>query len=133
MRIYATQAVYPHRVDTAQPRVVGKHVYGNLYGCNRELLTDEHALRRIVMESAKVGNFTILGIRSRKFKYGGVSVIAIVAESHISIHTWPEEEFASVDVYTCGLHTNPEKSFMYIAEKLNAKKIEVFYSDRSLV
>ncbi|WP_054857520.1 adenosylmethionine decarboxylase [Vulcanisaeta sp. JCM 16159] len=112
--------------------VYGVHVYGNLYGCSKELLKDEVYLLKVVKEAADVAGALVVSTFYYKFGVnGGISVVAIVAESHISIHTWPEHEYATVDVYTCGSHTNPMAAFEYIAKSLNAKKVEVFMSDRS--
>jgi S-adenosylmethionine decarboxylase len=80
-------------------------------------------LINIVKKAADIGNMVLLEIKSWKIGLG-VTVIGIVLESHISIHTWPEYSFATVDVYTCGKHTDPEKAFNYIAEKLEAKQIK---------
>ncbi|NPA23429.1 MAG: adenosylmethionine decarboxylase [Crenarchaeota archaeon] len=113
--------------------VHGMHVYGNLKRCNAELLKSEEYLRKVVEDAAKIGNMTLITIMTHKFgKDSGVSVVAIVAESHISIHTWPEYEYATVDVYTCGAHSNPVQSFMYIARALEAKEIDIYVNDRSL-
>ena len=112
--------------------VYGVHVYGNLYNCDRELLKDEMYLLKIVREAADIAGALVVSTFYYKFGVnGGISVVAIVAESHISIHTWPEHAYATVDVYTCGNHTNPMAAFEHIAKNLNAKKIEVFMSDRS--
>ena len=112
-------------------RVVGKHVYGNLYNCNPALLSDEEALRNIVVEAAEIGNMTLLDVKSWKIGLG-VSVVAIILESHIAVHTWPEYGYATLDVYSCGSHTDPERAFNYIVEKLEAKYVERRYADRSL-
>ncbi|KSW12768.1 S-adenosylmethionine decarboxylase proenzyme [Pyrodictium occultum] len=114
-----------------EPRVYGKHVYGNLYECDREVLSNEERLRQIVVNAAKLGNMTLLDVRSWKIGEG-VSVVAIVLESHITIHTWPEYSFATVDVYSCGKHTDPEKAFNYIAAALRAKRIEKKVTERHL-
>ena len=112
--------------------VYGVHVYGNLYGCNKELLKDEMYLLKIVKEAADIAGALVVSTFYYKFGVnGGISVVAIVAESHISIHTWPEHEYATVDVYTCGSHTNPMAAFQHIAKSLNARRVEVFVSDRS--
>ncbi len=113
-----------------QPKVVGRHVYGNLYGCDEEVLMNEELLREIVINAVKIGNMTLLDVKSWKIGLG-VSVLAIVLESHIAVHTWPEHRFATVDVYSCGLHTDPEKAFDYIAKMLKAKKVIRNYADRS--
>ncbi|MFZ8807811.1 MAG: adenosylmethionine decarboxylase [Pyrobaculum sp.] len=113
--------------------VVGRHVYGNLYGCDPEVLRDEAALITIVKEAVKVANAILLSIGSYRFGLdGGLTVFAVVAESHISIHTWPELGFATVDVYTCGDHTDPKAAFDYIASRLRPKKVEAFFGDRSM-
>ncbi len=113
--------------------VYGTHIYGNLRRCNRELLKDEKKLKEIIIKSAEIGNMTLISIFSHKFgKDCGVSIVAIVAESHISIHTWPEYDYATVDVYSCGAHSCPLLSFMYIAQALEAKEVELFIADRSL-
>ncbi len=113
------------------PRVYGRHIYGNLYHCDNSVLRDEARLRRIVEEAANIGNMTLLDIKSWKIGEG-VSLVAIVLESHITIHTWPEYSFATVDVYSCGAHTRPEEAFNYIVKALRAKRVEVGEADRSL-
>jgi S-adenosylmethionine decarboxylase len=103
---------------------------GNLYECNAVKLSNVSYLIDVVRSAAKIGNMTLLDIKSWKMGEG-VSVIGIVLESHISIHTWPEFRFATVDVYSCGAHTNPEKAFEYIASALEASKVEVKVISRS--
>ncbi len=122
------------REEAEEKKVVhGLHVFGNLKNCNVEILKDEEELRKIACEAARLGNMTIVSVVSHKFGVeSGVSVIVIVAESHISIHTWPEHAYATVDVYTCGARSNPLLAFIHIARRLNAKEVEVFISDRSL-
>jgi S-adenosylmethionine decarboxylase len=112
--------------------VYGKHVYGNLKGCrNTEALKNPETLEKIVSDAAAVGNMTLLDIKSWKIGEG-VSVVAIILESHITIHTWPEYDFATVDVYSCGAHTDPVAAFNYIVEVLKPLKIESNLADRSL-
>ncbi|MCI2414407.1 MAG: adenosylmethionine decarboxylase [Candidatus Aramenus sp.] len=112
------------------PKVVGKQVYGSLYDCDEEVLKDTERLKAIVTNAAKEGNMTLLDIRSWKIGEG-VSVVAIVLESHITIHTWPEYKFATVDVYSCGAHTDPKRAFEYIVSELKAKRYTMKEADRS--
>ncbi|MCC6020550.1 MAG: adenosylmethionine decarboxylase [Thermoproteaceae archaeon] len=113
--------------------VVGRHIYGNLYGCDPQILRDEIALISTVIEAVRVANATLLSVSYYKFgNGGGLSVFALIAESHISVHTWPEYYFATVDVYTCGASTDPRAAFDYIASRLKPRRVEVFFSDRSL-
>jgi len=112
--------------------VYGRHVMGELYGCNPQKLMDAQFLTNLIKEAAIRGNMTLLDIKAWKIN-PGVSIVGIVLESHISIHTWPEYEFATVDVYSCGSHTNPEKAFDYIVEALEAKKVIKRYSERNFI
>ena len=69
---------------------------------------------------------------SHKFSPCGVTAIALLAESHISIHTWPENGIAVCDVFTCGDHTNPRSGATYMYETLRASDIDSKIIDRSL-
>ncbi|WP_075050645.1 adenosylmethionine decarboxylase [Ignicoccus islandicus] len=111
--------------------VYGKHVYGNLYNCDPKVLSDQRKLEEIVINAAKLGGMTLLDVKSWKIGEG-VSVVGIVLESHITIHTWPELSFATVDVYSCGSHTDPERAFEYIVRELKAKKVVRGGADRSM-
>ncbi len=110
--------------------VIGKHVYGELYGCDPEVLSNEKILIKIIEEAAEAGGFTLLDVKAWKI-HPGVSAVGIVLESHISIHTWPEYGFATVDVYTCGEEGDPIAAYLYIVKALKAKKYTLKTSDRS--
>ena len=113
-------------------KVVGRHIYGDLIDCaNEELLKDSGGLEKLVADAAAVGNMTLLDVKSWKIGLG-VSVVAIVLESHISIHTWPEYRYATVDVYSCGAHTNPQAAFEYIVKALKPKRVRMGKVDRIL-
>ena len=79
-----------------------KHLLLELYRCDREKLNDESFLRCILNRAAKLANATVLNLISNKFEPQGVTAIALLAESHISIHTWPESNYSAVDIFTCG-------------------------------
>ena len=116
--------------------MVGKHIYGNLYGVDPNLLMDEQFLKKLVIEAAILANTKVVDVKSWKLIGGdkyGISVIALVIESHIAIHTWPKYRFATVDVYTCGAQSEPEKAFDYIVQKLKPKFYTKNYVDRSCV
>lgn len=119
--------------EKLEDRIIGKHVYGNLYNIEPGILLDEDKLREIVLNAAKIANMTIVEIKSWRFggTKGGVSVIALVLESHIVLHTWVEYQYATVDIYTCGSKSDPWKAFNYIVEKLSPEEYTVNYADRS--
>ena len=113
--------------------IVGKHVYGSFYGIDREVASNEELLKAVVVRAVKESGATLHDIKSWKFqgRKGGVSVIALVLESHVALHTWPEYDYATVDVYTCGEHTNPWRAYEVIKEALKPKYYTVHYADRS--
>jgi len=115
--------------------IVGKHVFGNLYGIDKDVANDERELKDIVLKAVELSNTKLLDIGVWKLggKKGGVSVIALVEESHIAIHTWIEYEYATVDVYTCGQNSDPWKAFNYIVSRLKPKYYTVNYADRSSI
>ncbi|MEM1642217.1 MAG: adenosylmethionine decarboxylase [Thermofilaceae archaeon] len=113
--------------------VVGKHVYGNLYDVDLSVAADEEKLKRVVLEAAQLGKMRVWDLRSYSFggDKGGISVIALVVESHIAVHTWIEYRYATVDVYTCGEQSDPFKAFEHIVKALKPRFYTFNYADRS--
>ena len=99
-----------------------KHLLLELYRCDAEKLNDESFLRWILNRAAKLANATVLNLISNKFEPQGVTAIALLAESHISIHTWPESNYSAVDIFTCGQNMMPELASQYLIESLMAKE-----------
>jgi len=64
---------------------------------------------------------TLLDVTSHKFEPFGVTAIALLAESHISIHTWPDKCMAVCDVFTCGNHTVPESAVRYMYDIMQSQ------------
>ena len=99
---------------------VGKHCILELYNCDSAKLDDEAFLRTAITSAAKRAGATLLNLITHRFEPQGVTGLALLAESHISIHTWPESGYAAVDVFTCGDHTMPEMACQVLAEELSA-------------
>ena len=99
-----------------------KHLLLELYKCDSEKLNDESFLRCILNKAAKLANATVLNLISNKFEPQGVTAIALLAESHISIHTWPESNYSAVDIFTCGQNMMPELASQYLIESLMANE-----------
>ena len=77
-------------------------------------------LRDTITTAAKRAGATLLNLITHRFEPQGVTGLALLAESHISIHTWPESGYAAVDVFTCGDHTMPERACIVLSEELDA-------------
>ena len=117
--------------------VIGKHVFGNLYDIEDSILKNMIYLKESVIEASRAGNLHMIDILERQFNtinspdIGGVSIIALIVESHISLHTWPESRYATVDIYSCGNESNPSLAFDYIVSMLKPRSYKVFSADRS--
>ena len=106
--------------DTSATDMVGKHCILELYDCDPSKLDDETFLRQTITTAAQRAGATLLNLITHRFEPQGVTGLALLAESHISIHTWPENGYAAVDVFTCGDHTMPEKACEVLCEELEA-------------
>ena len=108
-----------------------KHFLLELYKCDYEKLNDESFVRCTLNNSAKLANAKVLNLISNKFEPQGVTAIALLAESHISIHTWPESNYSAVDIFTCGQNMKPEKACKYIIKALIAEEHLLRVIDRN--
>ena len=100
-----------------------KHILFTLKGCDKNLLNDEAIIRDVVCMASIKCKSTLLALTSHKFEPQGVTCVAMLAESHISIHTWPEKNMAVCDVFTCGDHTTPQEGVESMKMDLKASDI----------
>lgn len=105
--------------------MVGKHCILELYECDAFKLNDEAFLRTSITTAAKLAGARLLNLITHRFEPQGVTGLALLAESHISIHTWPETGYAAVDVFTCGDHTMPERACETLRNELLAKRFSL--------
>ena len=108
---------------------IGKHCILELYNCSSQKLDDEAFLRSTITHAVQQAGATLLQLISHRFDPQGVTGLALLAESHLSIHTWPESGYAAVDVFTCGDHTMPERACHELVQALEAGR----YSLRSFL
>lgn len=99
---------------------MGRHVIAELWGCNFEKLNDMDKIEQIFTDAALKSGAEIREVAFHKFAPQGVSGVVIISESHLTIHSFPEHGYASIDVYTCG-DLNPNIAADYIAEALGAQ------------
>ncbi len=102
----------------------GRHLILDLYGCDQEILDDYEELERLLQVALNMAGAKILRIFGEKFQPQGVTLLALLAESHASIHSWPELGYAAIDLYTCGDTTNTHKAAEFLKSKLKAKQSE---------
>jgi len=101
----------------------GRHVLAELCGVAPVLLDDEAALRRVVGTALEQAGATVLQVIAHRFAPQGVTVLALLAESHAALHSWPERGSAFVDVFTCGDTADPEKAVRLIADGLGVTAV----------
>lgn len=99
----------------------GRHLILDLYECDQELLDDYDELERLLQVALNMAGANILRVFGEKFQPQGVTLLALLAESHASIHTWPCEGYAAIDLYTCGDKTQTHKAADFLKNKLRAK------------
>ena len=98
----------------------GQHLILDIWGA--ENLNNLELIEQCFLESIQAANATLLHIHLHHFIQGdGVSGVAVLAESHISIHTWPEKNYAAFDVFMCG-QTSPMNVIPIILKAFKAKK-----------
>ncbi len=110
---------------------MGRHVIGELWGCNVDILNDIDQIEKVFVEAALKSGAEIREVAFHKFAPQGVSGVVIISESHLSIHSFPEHGYASIDVYTCG-DLDPNIAANYIAERLEAEFREMAEIPRGL-
>ncbi|MCD6539176.1 MAG: adenosylmethionine decarboxylase [Candidatus Omnitrophica bacterium] len=112
-------------------KYAGIHLIIEIWGgCH---LTSLSKIKKILAKAAKVCQATLLKIDLHKFSpNGGVSGIAIIQESHISIHTWPEYKYAALDIFVCGT-INPYKAIDVIKKEFKPKKLQVVEVKRGVL
>jgi len=104
---------------------VGTHCILELYGCSPEVLNDAGTLLAAMRHAAESAGATWLDQVAHRFHPQGVTALGLLAESHVSVHTWPELGYAAADVFTCGEHTDPKLACTLIAEALRAGETEM--------
>ena len=100
---------------------LGRHLLVELQDCNRESLNDLNFIRDAMVQAAVDCGALVLGESFHRFSPQGVSGVVVIAESHLSIHTWPEYGYAALDIFTCGTDVQPDKAAEVMVEKLESK------------
>ncbi len=102
---------------------LGRHILAEFTGCNCEILNDLEAISKNLKEAARQSGATIVDSVFHRYNPHGLSGVVVIAESHISIHTWPEYGYAAVDFFTCGEQVDPWQACHYMQAKLECEKM----------
>ncbi len=112
---------------------LGIHYIIELYECNSKILDDLIKIESALNYSADIAGATIISSKFHKFSPQGVSGVVVIAESHLSIHTWPELGYAALDLYTCNLNMDIDKALEYIRNTFSPKEMIVKYLERGIL
>jgi S-adenosylmethionine decarboxylase proenzyme len=83
-------------------RFQGRHLMAEFYGVSAAILDDDCLLIRELVDALALSGATLCGVQAQRFSPAGVTVVALLAESHASIHTYPERRSMFLDIFTCG-------------------------------
>lgn len=109
----------------------GMHVLVDAWGAGG--LGDTGAVEALLRGAAERAGATVLHVHAHRFGgEGGVSGVAVLAESHISVHTWPEIGYAAFDVFMCG-GCRPQDAVAHLRRELHADRFEVREIPRGIV
>jgi S-adenosylmethionine decarboxylase len=112
---------------------LGRHLLLELKFCNKEVLDDLEYLKTSLVETAEEIGATVLNNVFHRFCPQGVSGVVVIAESHLCIHTWPEDGYAAVDIFTCGNTIDPRDAVELMVNKLNAQEHSFRELERGLL
>jgi len=103
----------------------GSHLLADLHGVAKEVLCDCVAVEIVLRRAAQAAGALVLESRFHSFGGGkGVTGVVLLAESHISVHTWPEHGFAALDIFMCG-NARPEQALAVVRAALEPAALDV--------
>lgn len=112
---------------------LGKHLLVELKDCNPKILRSLDKVKNAMVSAAKKAGATIIDVSFHEFSPFGISGMVVIAESHLSIHTWPEYGYAAVDIFTCGDIIKPEVAAQFLIEKFQCKNPSIVEMKRGIL
>lgn len=109
----------------------GRHLVAEYHRCDTRLLDDLDAITELMQHAAVSAGATVVRTAFHRFAPTGVSGVVVIQESHLSIHTWPEEGYAAIDFYTCG-DCDPKIAHEVLARRLGAQEGELIMLERGI-
>lgn len=101
---------------------LGRHILLDVWGVDYEVLNDLERMRDTLFAAAKASGATVVDDSFHRFPVQGLSGILVLAESHITVHTFPEHGYASFDIFTCGGRVDPVVACAHIVGTLKADR-----------
>src|SRR5512138_2705306 len=101
---------------------LGRHLLLEMFDCDPDAINSLEAVKGALIEAAKRAQATIVDVVFHEFNPFGISGVVVIAESHLSIHTWPEYRYAAVDIFSCGETLKPSEAASYLVEQFQASR-----------
>ena len=114
-------------------KALGLHILADLHGVNPDLIDRVEDIKNLLETAVRVAGLTKISSHYYQFQPHGATGVILLAESHISIHTWPEHGLATVDVYTCGDPSKAYRAMDYIISTLEPSRVDKQVHERGLV
>ncbi len=107
------------------------HIVADFFGVDPELIKHVEKMKLLVDPIPIKAGLTVLDSKYHQFKPFGVSCVYLLAESHISIHTWPELGYMAIDIFTCGDNSKAFKTFEMLRDIFKPKEVKkhIIYRD----
>ncbi len=114
-------------------KALGLHILADLYGVEADRIDHVEDIKNLLESAVKVADLTKISSHYHQFNPHGATGVILLAESHISIHTWPEYGLATVDVYTCGDSTKAYRAIDYILNTLEPRRVDKQIHERGFL
>ena len=111
---------------------LGRHLLLELFDCDSDAINNLESVKGALVEAAKRAQATIVDVVFHEFNPFGISGVVVIAESHLSIHTWPEYRYAAVDIFSCGDVLQPDVAANYLVKEFGAERASVVEMQRGM-
>lgn len=101
-------------------QALGRQILVEFYKCNADILKDVKKIEKSMLTACRLADATIVRHTFHEFSPFGVSGVVVIAESHVTIHTWPEYNYAAVDIFTCGESIDPWIIYKYLEKQFES-------------
>ncbi len=113
------------------PGGLGAHYLADFRGC-QSMPNKADELERQMLEAARRIGATVVSSSFHEFSPHGLSGVVVIAESHLAVHTWPEDKVACVDLFTCSTDMDPRQGLAYLFESFGVDSMQVTFVDRGI-
>ena len=112
---------------------LGKHLIIEFFQCDRNILNELKTLENHLLAAVELSGATVIQPFFHQFAPHGITGVVVVAESHFSLHTWPEYGYCALDIFTCGDNVDGHKALNYLKQSLKAASTSVMEVKRGIL